>query len=417
VTPGARQRLESLSGCRIDAQGVAGLHRVECPDHESKVKLLDDAAWEDARHDPRVRALAADLVRPLRTLQPSALAPALHAAVKRRVRFVGEGIETFQQAIETWELALGDCDDSARLLLALARALGLKSELGVLRRPDGTPSHAAAKLWDGRALQWAETTLDARFGEHPQAALRRLKRAGKAPEPRDDIGGLGDLGGLSVRDQNARSILEQAWVMVKGLPEATPSSLQAAQAIARFEGTYGEQWKRCPRVVNNWGAVQVPGTAREMDQPPPTCPPGSAICTDTRPTDSGKSVPFQVCFDAPATPQQGAATFLRTLLAQRPPVADVIASGNADAIASAMHRTHYFGGFGKTDAERIGNYAKAIASNASSVASGVGEPLMVRRGGFFGAPPGATPWIAAAAIAAAGGGAWWWWYRRRRRGG
>ncbi len=422
------------TGCRLDGPARAGLAPVTCPDAESKIRLLDLSATSDARYDPEVRAAAVEIVRGARSTSAGDVARAIHAAVLGRCRYLGEGIETFQKASETWRSGLGDCDDHARLVLALARSVDLRCELGILRRPNGDPRHAVAKLWDGQAMQWAETTLAARFGEHPIAAKTRLKAS-----ERGDIGaGLGFVGdAFSLRPASShkfgRDTLMLAWSGFtlpgsKPFPPLTGAGLQAAQGVALTEGGYGDGWTRCPSVQNNWGSVQLagsphPGCASMAGPQTLTCPPGSAWCTDSSPSKSrpGETDWYEVCFKSFGTPVEGATHFLRTLLAQRPGVAKVIGGGDADAIAQAMYESHYFEGFARingvvqTPAMRIANYAAGIAAQAEVVAAALGEPVRVTRGssGLVGSALTGAWALPLAAVAAAGAG----WLLYRHGGG
>jgi hypothetical protein len=189
----ALAELVARTGCTL--RGQPG--EFDCPDGEAKLRLLDLAATYDARYDSRIRGLAVAIVRDhARTTGALDVARALHAAVKGRVRYLGEGIDTFQSSWQTWADGLGDCDDSARLLLALARSVGLRADMGVLRRPDGQPSHVVALLDDGTGqTTWAECTLDAHFGEHPVAAYARLRARGIQPRMTAHLAGV-DMGNV-----------------------------------------------------------------------------------------------------------------------------------------------------------------------------------------------------------------------------
>lgn len=173
-------------------------------------RLLVELAQEDAA-DPTVRAWALQILtataraigEPLGpTLSPAlrdAVAEAIHANVQAQIKFVHEPEETFQGADVTIELGAGDCDDHARLVYALAEALGIPAELtffeteeGMIALPtillqsaaESVPVHVVARLQtsDG-AWQWAETTIDAAFGEDPFDALARLGPLEAAGDP------------------------------------------------------------------------------------------------------------------------------------------------------------------------------------------------------------------------------------------
>lgn len=98
---------------------------------------------------------------------------AAHRYVRQRVRFRDEAVETFASPAATMRDGAGDCDDSERALVSLARAAGLPARF-VFFLQDGQPAHVSAQVFDGGAWRWAETTIAARYGEHPFKAMRRL---------------------------------------------------------------------------------------------------------------------------------------------------------------------------------------------------------------------------------------------------
>lgn len=389
----------SRAGCRVVRAARDGRPlEFDCPDVESKVRLLSLSAIWDARYDRRVRALAVGLVRGLPDLRPALIARVLQQAVKRRVRYLGEGIETFQSSFDTWRLGVGDCDDSARLLVALALSVGLEARIVALRNRRGVPVHACAVL-DGR---WAETTLDAALGEHPLEAFARLKRSGRPTRNYDGQTELAAVDDEPSTPQLTREILAAAWPTVPGLPPVSPAALQMVQAIANFEGGAGVGcWSRCPGVCHNWGALQHPGSPVTHDGSTPDCPPGSAPCTDSHPNADGTSTPYGVCFETYPDRQAGAADYLRVLLIRHGGAAKV-GSGDAYAMAEVMYRNRYFGGFGATPEERIGHYADAIATQAASIAPALGEPVMVERGPKGGAALSLGPVDIGTGLAVAG---------------
>ncbi|HVY65955.1 MAG TPA: hypothetical protein VHH11_14125, partial [Gammaproteobacteria bacterium] len=70
----------------------------------------------------------------------------------------------------------GDCDDLARLLVALGYAWGVRARLVVLPFPERPQDHLTVQLWHCGAWQWAEPSLPgARLGEAPEAAAARLE--------------------------------------------------------------------------------------------------------------------------------------------------------------------------------------------------------------------------------------------------
>lgn len=183
--PGPREEIQAAiehTGCRVRPDPArGGMYAVDCPTFESRAELLDALAWRDALHDGAVRMLALDVTRELSALDAESIARAVHAAVRDRVRYVGEAGDMIQDPISTWYYAAGDCDCHARLVLALLRALGVRALLcGFVvdgAAPEGGPDvrHAVA-CWERSPgdFVWMETTLAASFGEHPMDAAERL---------------------------------------------------------------------------------------------------------------------------------------------------------------------------------------------------------------------------------------------------
>ena len=191
MTPERIDRVTRGTGCDAEAHPRAGpYHRVQCDTAEQKLALLENLAWEDARYNRFVQWLASTLPH-----HRAAAARAAHAWVRDRVRFVPERVETFKSPERTVREG-GDCDDSARVLVAVARAAGIPARFGPITQCRGgvcAKTHVAAELHDGGGWRWAETTIAAEYGEHPLAAYQRLKRQGRVAR-RDDIGGLGVVG-------------------------------------------------------------------------------------------------------------------------------------------------------------------------------------------------------------------------------
>jgi hypothetical protein len=213
-------------------------------------------------------------------------------------------------------------------------------------------------------------------------------------------------------EQNAREILAHVWGLLFETPP-TQAELQLVQAVSKGEGGYGLATYQLLQVepgegygtvigttsqTNNWGAVQAGEAVNGV------CDPATSfMATDSSPNRKTAENPkglYYACFRRYATPELGCESFLKTLLIgsktfPRGSVRDAVASGSADEVARAMYETHYYEGFGATAEERIGHYADAIAKNAASIASALGEPLLVTRGegllggggglGFFGA--------------------------------
>lgn len=144
-----------------------------CPDMDegdpfATARLLDALATQDAKLDPPDPATVAAL-----QASPGGAARAAHAYVLARVQFRDETVETFQAPSVSLSRGYGDCDDSERLLVVLARASGVPARF-VFFVQKGQPAHVTVQLCDGGKWRWAETTIPAKYGEHPFAAMKRL---------------------------------------------------------------------------------------------------------------------------------------------------------------------------------------------------------------------------------------------------
>jgi hypothetical protein len=167
-----------------------------------------------------LEALASDDVRVGAGASASLVAQAkkngpcwLHAWVKANVRFEHEETETFQSALATIEDGYGDCDDSERVMVVIARECGWPARF-VYFCQDGQPAHVSVQVCDpappggtGPMWVWAETTIEARYGEDPIAAAERLGIF------RDDIDGT-------------------PYVLVGGQPKALPAGVGELEAPA-----------------------------------------------------------------------------------------------------------------------------------------------------------------------------------------
>jgi transglutaminase-like putative cysteine protease len=180
IPPAAVVALATLSGCSVVgsmrlADGSIA-QRGECSDHQAKLRLLANLAEWEALSVPDVRRRAEQIVSSAGARTALDQIAALHRYVRDRVTFTVEPVETFTSTMRTLEHGLGDCDDSARALLALLRSLGHNAGLMVLPDPSSgkPPEHVAAAVRiDGR-WHWLETSIAAEPGEHPLDAAARL---------------------------------------------------------------------------------------------------------------------------------------------------------------------------------------------------------------------------------------------------
>lgn len=177
-SPKQAARIARASGCKIvkshKLHDGSWAHRVECRSHAAKVRFLANLAEFDSM-TPDVRRAAEQIAAGATSAEQQI--DALHEYVQGRVVFTREPTETFSPTMHTIAVGAGDCDDSARALVALLRALGHDAGMGTL--PDvqtgAVPRHVAAKVRTPAGWQWLETTLPgAHRGEHPLEAAKRL---------------------------------------------------------------------------------------------------------------------------------------------------------------------------------------------------------------------------------------------------
>ena len=153
--------------------------QVDTDTNEGAIALLSELAQLYAQK-PEVLRLAAYLAayatntRPDGYSREEAIACAIHAYVQRNVRFTMEDDETFRSPVMTINCAEGDCDDHALTVASLARAAGLTARL-LPMRSGGDITHVVAQVEHDGAWHYAETTLPARYDEHPLDAVRRLR--------------------------------------------------------------------------------------------------------------------------------------------------------------------------------------------------------------------------------------------------
>lgn len=185
------------------------------------------------------------------------------------------------------------------------------------------------------------------------------------------------------------------------LVKPTERALQAVQAVWILETGNARAWKGAMTDSFNYGSIHC---SRPVDG---ACPPGSAPGGDTL---EGKKI--KVCFCTYADDREGIRAALRELL-RRGAVRQVIGSGDAGAIATAMLDTNYYGGIPGTREEKIADYAGRIEAGARHVAGKLGQPLLVRAG-FLPGGLSVGAWVGIGVLAAAGAGAGYWFWSSRR---
>lgn len=153
-------------------------------------------------------------------------------------------------------------------------------------------------------------------------------------------------------------VFRQACTSLKGEAYCSPTVVQGLMAVSRHETCFSEC--RPFTGAHNYGAIQCGVVADKIGKCPANCIPAR----DTSPTATGASIAYLGCFRAKPSAEEGIADFVRLMTVQRPLIAEALPSGDARAIAWAMRKSYYFEGFGKTQEERVENYAVAIARNA-----------------------------------------------------
>lgn len=233
----------------------------EFEDPWAAARLLCILSDEDAS-DPMVAAWARSIARQCSTA--AQFDEAIHANVKAHVRFDEEEGERFQSASTTMIEGVGDCDCHARLVHALARSQRRPAALRFFER-DGEPVHVVDAI-DG---QWAETTIDAAFGEHPHAAYQRL---GLDLGERPDLGCCADVTRIGAFDWThplPRIVVPSTVENKKAQLDAIVRSLDKdAAACSALDASTRAAWHS---FVAGWQvfvaqSVSWLATAAEMDQ-------------------------------------------------------------------------------------------------------------------------------------------------------
>lgn len=215
-----------------------------------------------------------------------------------------------------------------------------------------------------------------------------------------------------------REVIRRAWPTVTGR-EANLAELQIAGANADLESNYGRaSYKLLDHstgavlatsgVINNWGAVQTSDPAKGF------------LATDTSPLKQTPENPkgyYDHHYRVYATPEEGAAEMIRQMTTRRPTSWKLMAAGDIDGWAEAMHARP-----GKVDPESgVPGYfeqapssrAKGIADRIAQIAAAHGEPVAAKRGGAPITLPGGAVVPAAATglltLGALGAALWYLW--------
>ena len=200
LDPATMARIADRCGCTVErvqrwdslVPGRAGIaYELRCQKHLDKLKMLDLLAWNEAKRDAQLQEFAL-LCSRAAGRDPLRQARYIHRLVRDGIRFIREPRERFADSWWTLQLGQGDCDDKARLVVALGRALRLPARFVPLMLKEeqfgpNVPGHVCAQfgfpVQQPKVWVWAETTLKAEWGEEPRAARRRL-----GAEHRTDLG-------------------------------------------------------------------------------------------------------------------------------------------------------------------------------------------------------------------------------------
>lgn len=166
------------------------------------------------------------------------------------------------------------------------------------------------------------------------------------------------------------TLIHDACVQLRGPDYCTTKVVQGIAAVAHHETGFGTY--RPFGGSNNWGAQQCSVVAKQGQ-----CPDGCFPATDTSPTAQGTSIPYLACFQVNPSEQAGALSLVRLMTVSRPGIARALETGDAQAIAQAMRDARYYEGFGKTQAERVRNYATALERNARLNAAQAGVENLI----------------------------------------
>jgi transglutaminase-like putative cysteine protease len=170
MRPEDRRRLLAMQLAQARSQPSV-VRTVTFHDGEAKANWLDANATLDARL-PETRSLATRFAMQ-RIHDPNdkeALARDIHAWVRDCIRYVNDPAgEELSDSDQVLAAGFGDCDDKARLFVALCRAIGIESRIRPCFEGDDFV-HVQAECNVGRPKRWHIVELivrDVAFGEKP----------------------------------------------------------------------------------------------------------------------------------------------------------------------------------------------------------------------------------------------------------
>lgn len=147
---------------------------VVCKDNADAIRLLNDLAHDDAATGPRVRDTARSFWNAYGGRGEESFARAVHRYVRDAIEYVDDPSQIFRAGDVTLVFRVGNCVNTARLIVALCEAANVTARAIPVPDSDGEITHTAAQIQHGGAWHWAEATIGAKYGEAPHAAARRL---------------------------------------------------------------------------------------------------------------------------------------------------------------------------------------------------------------------------------------------------
>ncbi len=168
-----------------------------------------------------------------------------------------------------------------------------------------------------------------------------------------------------ISHRDARILVCEGFRRIYGWEPTRPIA-QCAQAVAFLETGYGDGWSAAIPGAddsNNMGAITA-GSSWSGD---------TFEHRDSYPNDKGENVSYSTKFRRYATPQDGMTDLIRIVYLKRAAVLAAAKRGDTLGFSTELYRSRYYLGFGKTDAERIGNHHKAVSSAIKRMCSALGE--------------------------------------------
>jgi hypothetical protein len=164
----AIEEIARWAGCvAVDVDAVSGACMVQCADQQTVVDFWNALA-DFAAQDPQVAAFA---------LQFRGQGVSDRTFIRRLVHFTQTQIqwkrepgERFQLPRVTIQSGIGDCDCSALLIAAAAKAGGVNARLVALRNDNGDLAHGVSQVEiDGfeDPWVWADGSMRVPLGTHP----------------------------------------------------------------------------------------------------------------------------------------------------------------------------------------------------------------------------------------------------------